>query len=87
MKYLIIPFLFVFVSCQSIDDKMSAYIGKHKSVVLQDWGAPSQITEDGKGGQILNYQQQSSWNINVIISRAFYANKEGIIYYYRWQGH
>ncbi len=86
-KVLFLIPLLLLVSCTSIDDVMKSWIGKHKSELLKSWGPPQQTSDDGKGGDILNYIRYSNWNRSVEVKRQFYADPQGIIYYYRWEGH
>ncbi len=86
-KLLILIPLLLIVSCTSIDDTMKSWMGKHKSDLIRSWGPPEQTSDDGKGGDVLNYIKRSDWNGNQTVRRQFYANKEGILYYYRWEGH
>lgn len=40
---------------------MQSWVGSTKAQLYQSWGPPSQITDDGQGGEILIYSQ----NVNL----------------------
>ncbi|NIM22242.1 MAG: hypothetical protein GTN64_07490 [Candidatus Latescibacteria bacterium] len=64
-------------------------MGKHYSVAIAELGPPTSRSEDGQGGQVL---QWSFLKYNVfngsqyIATRTVWVNADGIIYRYSWRG-
>lgn len=75
-----------------IKRKMDSWLGSHKSELIREWGAPNRYDSDGKGGEILIweekrvvgavmygvYQQRTLTNY-----REFFATSAGILYLWR----
>jgi hypothetical protein len=106
MKYLFLATLF-FLNCllpscgyykklaETNKQTMDSWLGSHKSALIQSWGPPSRYESDGKGGEILVYEQKSTRGAvigNTYQERTtypykmFYADKDGKIYYWRTGG-
>ena len=71
---------------------MGSWMGAHKSRLIQSWGPPTRYDSDGQGGEILIYEYTRTVGAYVYgsyMQRTFvdykemFANKEGIIYYWR----
>jgi hypothetical protein len=71
---------------------MDSWTGAHKSKLIQSWGPPTRYDSDGQGGEILIYEYTRTVGAYVYgsyMQRTFvdykemFANKEGIIYYWR----
>ena len=55
-KIVFVLIVSLFVSCSSqISTAMQSWVGHHKSSLIQSWGPPSNITTDGKGGEVYIY--------------------------------
>ncbi|MGH8462355.1 MAG: hypothetical protein ACRESS_12170 [Stenotrophobium sp.] len=55
MKVTKIFFFFAIVllqGCASINEKMASFMGHDESDLIASWGPPSQVMDDGNGGQI-----------------------------------
>lgn len=50
--------LVVLIGCATPDQNLRSWLGHSQSELMQAWGAPVQITDDGQGGRILVYAQQ-----------------------------
>lgn len=52
----------ILVSCVSYEEEtkkaMNSWLGSHKSTLIQQWGAPTRYESDGKGGEILIYEER-----------------------------
>ena len=112
MKKIIIVVITLFIifsltSCATIyakriDDMMKSWIGDTKQHLLQKWGPPTDIFDNGEDGEIWTYsfyRQTTGYatktNRGNIFWRApqqyeavrqFYIDKDGLIFAYRWQG-
>ena len=71
---------------------MDSWKGVHKSKLIQSWGPPTRHDSDGQGGEILIYERTRTVGGNVYnsyVQRTFvdfneiFADKDGIIYYWR----
>ena len=45
------------VGCISPGKAMQSWVGHHQSALIASWGPPTRTTSDGKGGQILIYEE------------------------------
>ena len=55
-KIIFILLVSLLVSCSAkISETTQSWVGHHKSSLIQSWGPPSQITADGKGGEVYIY--------------------------------
>lgn len=59
-RFLIIFMALSFLGCayKSTSEIMNSWKGSHISQVIQSWGPPTQITEDGAGGHIYIWRPQ-----------------------------
>lgn len=103
MKYIFFAILILFFqllpSCgyyKKLEAKnkqtMDSWLGAHKSALIQSWGPPTRYESDGKGGEILVYEQKVTRGAvigNTYQERTsypykmFYADKNGKIYFWR----
>lgn len=77
-----------------IKKALDSWKGSHKSKLIQSWGAPTRTASDGNGGEILIYEQSPKtagtlvygFYIEKTVSNytEMYADKNGIIYYWRY---
>lgn len=90
---------FLFVGCTSTKklqeqnkQVMDSWMGHHKSELIQSWGPPSRYESDGKGGEILIYEQKVTRGAVIYGTyqerttypyKMFYADKDGKLYYWR----
>ena len=70
-----------------INEVMESWNGRHISEVIQSWGPATRLSPDGKGGTIYIWETyvdfgDGGWDR----VRMFYADQDGIIYLWRWQG-
>lgn len=61
-------------------ESLDKWMGRHKAELLLEEGAPTRVTSDGIGGEILIYEHRIYLD-HIRIS--IYANQEGIIYFWR----
>jgi hypothetical protein len=66
---------------------MDSWMNGTKVALIQNWGPPTRVTDDGQGGEILVYDRANyipnyytGSHITITRSRSFYVNKDGIIY-------
>lgn len=79
---------------------MAAWVGKHQSELIAEWGPPNNITTDGKGGTVLDYSYYKDKGQRIRINRRgrgrisprgytakryFYVDSNGIIYNFKWK--
>jgi hypothetical protein len=73
-------------------DIMDSWLKHHKSELIRSWGPPTRYESDGQGGEILIYETQRTMGsvvYNNYYQRTFvqykevFADKDGIIYYWR----
>ncbi|MYB63494.1 hypothetical protein F4X73_02280 [Candidatus Poribacteria bacterium] len=59
-RVLILFAAFSLLGCayKSTNEIMNSWMGSHISQVIQSWGPPNQITEDGAGGKIYIWQPE-----------------------------
>ena len=63
-RFLIIFMAFSLFGCaykstyKSTNEIMNSWMGSHISQVIQSWGPPTQITDDGAGGKIYIWSEQ-----------------------------
>lgn len=71
---------------------MDSWMGSHKSALIQSWGPPTRYESDGKGGEILIYEQKVTRGAVIYGTyhekttypyKMFYADKDGKLYYWR----
>ena len=60
--FLLIVFLFSGCFTKRISETMQSWVGHHKSSLIQSWGPPSSISDDGKGGEIYIYNFNRNLN-------------------------
>lgn len=110
-KYLFFSSLFLlmltFSSCatmegQKVDEMMKSRVGENKEQLRLEWGPPSAVLPDGKGGEIYSYESTKQTPgyeypnlfgetmykppIRYKVTRQFFINSPGNIYDYRWRG-
>lgn len=73
---------------QEFEKMMSSWIGSTKNALLLSWGSPSSVASDGKGGEILTFEEvkrayfEGRGYITVIHKYMFYVNKDNIVYHW-----
>lgn len=72
MRILGIIILLSAYSCVSTSKIMNAWIGQNKPTLVQTWGPPQEITEDGQGGEIYIPARSQCWAIR----RAYTSRKQ-----------
>lgn len=95
MRYSIISLAFFLTSCQAVYDStnpygkggkeaklMSKMVGLSKAEVIEAYGAPNRITNDGKDGEIVVFESTQSAIIygtgaSSTFFREFYINNSG----------
>lgn len=103
INFFLMSILLLFtLSCAttSTRDAMQSWMGHDKAELLRDWGPPTSVFPDGKGGEIYTYsynQQTGGWAIPTKVGvyytapeqyqtfRQFYINDEEKIYWWRFQ--
>lgn len=94
--------LAVSVGCANrINKMMTSWVGHHYSELLESWGAPDRIVEDGRGGKIIVYEEYVGGgsrgcvspsghvrlrNTGYVRKREFFTDQDGIIRAWRWKG-
>lgn len=71
---------------------MDSWVNHHKSELIRSWGPPTRYDSDGQGGEILIYEYTRTVGATIYgsyLQRTFvdykemFANKDGLIYYWR----
>jgi hypothetical protein len=71
---------------------LDSWLNHSKAELIQAWGPPTRYESDGKGGEILIYENTvkvaniiygTYMEKNVINYKQMYVNSSGIIYYWR----
>jgi hypothetical protein len=88
VRFGIFLLLILTFGCSSINKQMQSAMGQPISGVIDSWGAPSRVTPDGRGGSVYVWQQwvPTGYGGGYVRSRMFWADSDGIIYQWRWQG-
>ena len=72
---------------------LNSWMGTHKSKLIAQWGPPTKYDSDGKGGEILMYEQSKvlstytygTWVQNVVIYYTYmYADPKGYLYHWNY---
>ena len=61
---LLVPLILLLImvqGCTSTRKVMDSWMGHHESELIQQWGAPSRTTADGKGGKVHVYERYGSY--------------------------
>jgi hypothetical protein len=57
--------IFLFAGCVGhINEVMNSWMNHHYSDLIESWGPPSQVFDDGQGGRILIYSENRSWTVS-----------------------
>jgi hypothetical protein len=99
MNFFFSPFILILpcllVSCATPGDAMESWVGKKQSQIVDSWGPPTEVSNDGTGGRTLVYEQVvdggnmrgSSASVRQPMfqrsRRIIYVDSRGIIY--RWR--
>lgn len=51
----LLALIFLATSCATPDANLASWVGHHQAELIQSWGAPSLISDDGQGGRVLVY--------------------------------
>ncbi len=73
--------------------EMNSWLKHHKSELIRSWGPPTRYDSDGQGGEILIYEYKRT--VGAILNgnylqrtfidyKEIFADKDGIIYYWRY---
>jgi len=65
---------------------MDSWLGSSTQTLIKEWGAPSRVTTDGDGGEVLVYERStylSYYKVTYYTIRMFYAHADGIIYHWK----
>ena len=65
---------------------MDSWLGSSTQTLIKEWGAPSRVTTDGDGGEVLVYERStylSYYKVTYYTIRMFYAHADGIIYFWK----
>jgi len=69
--------VFLFAGCGAISNNinkaMDSWVGSHKSELIAQWGPPTRVASDGKGGEILIYEEYRDFGYTP--GRTTYVNK------------
>lgn len=99
-KYWIFALSLLFVGCASrvnnFHERMDTWIGHSRAEVIDGWGKPSSVLDDGEGGEILVYRYTrrvytgtplyGGGLILIKKIRRFYVNGDGIVYTWSYKG-
>jgi len=89
---IIIVISIILVSCASTKGMektkvaMDSWLGSSTQTLIKEWGAPSRVTTDGAGGEVLVYERStylSYYKVTYYTIRMFYAHADGIIYHWK----
>ena len=60
---ILLVLVFFFSGCtKRISDTMASWVGHHKSTLIQSWGPPTSISDDGQGGEVFTYTYKRNMN-------------------------
>lgn len=92
MKNLLFALCVVVCACTSLDktasverEVMDSWKGQTKASLLQVWGAPSKVTSDGQGGEILVFDdptvfpQMGQVYANPVNRSAYYTTQPNVV--------
>lgn len=65
---------------------MSSWEGKPIAELIDQWGPPTRVTPDGRGGMVYIWEQYKRVGNGCIASRMFWVDSTGIIYKWAWKG-
>ncbi len=71
--------------CSSMSSLTQDGIGQSISTVIKDWGPPSRVTPDGRGGSVYVWEQwvDKGYGDRSLWSTTYWADSKGIIYKWR----
>lgn len=74
--------LVLLTACATMDDQLKPYLGHPKRDVIAAWGPPMHEEVQADGNTVMYWSHVSGYRVERVW---FYVNKNGIVYYYRWQ--
>ena len=85
VKFVILLLSVLVFGCSSISELTRDGIGQPISTVIRDWGPPSRVTPDGKGGSVYIWEQwfDRSYGMRDVWSTTYWVDSKGIIYKWR----
>ena len=71
--------------CSPISELTQDGIGQPISTVIKDWGPPSRVTPDGRGGSVYVWEQwvERGYGNRDLWSTMYWVDSKGIIYKWR----
>jgi len=81
----ILPLMILTLGCSSISELTKDGIGQPISTQIDQYGSPSLVTPDGKGGNIYTWEHwvDTGYGGGHFWSTTFWADSNGIIYKWR----
>ena len=85
VRFGILLLVLLTLGCSSINDLMQNGIGQPISTIIDQWGPPSRVTSDGRGGKVYIWEQWegSGYGDKKLWSLMFWADSKGIVYQWR----
>lgn|GEM_PF-5164292 len=73
---------------------LNSWMGSHKSEIIRSWGPPDRYADDGKGGEIMIWEDRKMLRFNygnsimekvITYTKSIFVDADGEIYFGRYQ--